>query len=144
MNKERIRAKNKAWYEANLEKARAQKKDYYEANKERLRERDKIYNKVNRDKRREYYEANKEKHREYTLLRKYGLTLSAHATLLAGQGGSCAVCRGTDWGQIGPVVDHCHTTLRVRGILCSPCNIAIGLLKDDPRVACAVVSYLEG
>ncbi|MBS7741455.1 endonuclease domain-containing protein [Chelatococcus sp. HY11] len=43
-------------------------------------------------------------------------------------GGCCEAC-----GARSPlVVDHCHETSVVRGILCSPCNVAIGMLGDKP------------
>jgi Recombination endonuclease VII len=57
------------------------------------------------------------------------------------QGGVCMVC-----GQ-GPakdlVVDHCHTTGRIRGLLCGSCNMGLGLFKDDPKRLKAAVRYLE-
>jgi hypothetical protein len=40
-------------------------------------------------------------------------------------------------------VDHCHTTGRVRGLLCSLCNKAIGLLKDSPERLRAAINYLS-
>jgi hypothetical protein len=41
------------------------------------------------------------------------------------------------------VVDHCHNTEKRRGLLCGPCNTAIGLLGDDPSRARAAAAYLE-
>ncbi len=52
-------------------------------------------------------------------------------------------CRGC--GSTGPlVVDHSHETDRVRGLLCSPCNLALGMVKDSPDVLRQLASYLEG
>lgn len=73
-------------------------------------------------------------------LKKYdGMTLSAFNALLESQGGVCAVCKQPekDMANTGQKVrnlnvDHNHTTNAVRGILCSACNRAIGLLADDP------------
>ena len=40
-------------------------------------------------------------------------------------------------------VDHCHATDIVRGILCHPCNKALGAFKDRPDVLLDVIKYLE-
>ena len=76
--------------------------------------------------------------RKSHLKRKYGLTLEAFDALLASQGGGCAICGRTDADN----VDHDHETGRVRGILCFPCNVAIGLLHDDEERALAAVAYI--
>mgnify|MGYP003386823311 CR=1 FL=1 len=58
----------------------------------------------------------------------------------------CAVCKTTfnNWrGVNGPNVDHCHTKGGVRGIICRPCNIAIGLFKDSVITLKSAVTYLE-
>lgn len=56
------------------------------------------------------------------------------------QGGACAVCLHPF--SATPFVDHDHVTGRVRGLLCDPCNKAIGFLRDDPVIAMSVVMYL--
>jgi hypothetical protein len=40
-------------------------------------------------------------------------------------------------------VDHCHETNTVRGLLCSPCNVYIGYIKDNPQIAGQMASYLS-
>lgn len=60
------------------------------------------------------------------------------------QDGRCAICRhefrtGT---RRGVHVDHDHETRRVRGLLCGPCNTALGGLKDDPSRLAAAARYL--
>ena len=39
-------------------------------------------------------------------------------------------------------IDHCHTTRKARGLLCSRCNTALGLFKDDPGVIENALIYL--
>lgn len=82
--------------------------------------------------------ANPEKDRQYNLKGLYGLTPAAYDDMLAGQGGGCAVCSSTE----SLVVDHNHETGEVRGILCSRCNSALGLLKDSPVLLNRASSYL--
>ncbi len=44
----------------------------------------------------------------------------------------------------GPLVfDHCHRSGLFRGWLCRTCNMALGLINDDVRVARAIVRYLN-
>jgi hypothetical protein len=40
-------------------------------------------------------------------------------------------------------LDHDHATGVVRGMLCFPCNAAIGHLRDDPQVVRRAAAYLE-
>ena len=67
-------------------------------------------------------------------LRKYGITLEQYNQMLDAQGGVCAICKKpeTAKGNHGTArelaVDHCHDTGKVRGLLCSQCNTAIGKL----------------
>lgn len=71
---------------------------------------------------------------------KYGIEPSKVAGMYAAQAGGCKICNRT--GRL--FVDHCHTTGRVRGLLCPKCNSAIGLLRDDPKLCLAAAEYLAG
>lgn len=42
------------------------------------------------------------------------------------------------------VVDHCHSSGEVRGLLCHNCNRALGLFKDSRENLLNAVEYLEG
>ncbi|WP_344447709.1 endonuclease domain-containing protein [Kitasatospora nipponensis] len=61
--------------------------------------------------------------------------------MLADQGSCCAVC-GLLAGDRALQVDHCHTTGRVRGLLCRKCNSGIGMLGDSPEGVQRALSYL--
>jgi hypothetical protein len=74
-------------------------------------------------------------------LKKLGLSQEDYIDLLVRQGGVCAVCKQTDKRALD--VDHCHKTGVVRGLLCSACNKAEGLLKSDPNIIRALASYVE-
>ena len=62
--------------------------------------------------------------------------------MLADQDHKCAICLTDEWGSQGPCVDHCHDTLRVRGILCSPCNTGLGGFKDNPYMMKRAANYV--
>ena len=79
-----------------------------------------------------------------TQLKKYGLTQSQYNDLLARQGGHCAICVVAECPTGRSfAVDHDHSTGKVRGLLCSNCNQAIGKLKDSPIMAEKLIDYLN-
>lgn len=69
--------------------------------------------------------------------------------MLVAQGGQCAICRQPETklsakGRVRRLsIDHDHATGRVRGLLCSMCNTALGNLRDDPALADAAAAYLR-
>jgi hypothetical protein len=69
---------------------------------------------------------------------KYGITRAEVAALTEAQGGTCAFCDRTQ----GLVLDHDHETGQVRGVLCGPCNTALGRLGDSVDGILNVLSYL--
>ena len=88
--------------------------------------------------------------REGLLKKKYGLTLAEYDELLTSQGGKCAVCGADNSGcsnkdgTYQPMyVDHDHKTGKVRGLLCSRCNTALGYVHDDPGILIKLAAYLN-
>lgn len=59
------------------------------------------------------------------------------------QMGLCSICQKPEC-NIKLAVDHDHETGKVRGLLCKRCNMAIGLLDDDPHVVTRAALYLKG
>jgi hypothetical protein len=86
-----------------------------------------------------------EQHRSNHLKRKYGITLADYETMLASQNNSCAICKSESPKRNSQyfMVDHNHQTGEVRGLLCHPCNSAIGLLGDNISSLEAAVTYLS-
>jgi hypothetical protein len=74
-------------------------------------------------------------------LKRYGLTEKAYTNLFVEQGGVCAVCKQSDSKAL--TIDHCHNTGIIRGLLCSACNKAEGLLKSDSNIIRALADYVE-
>jgi len=89
--------------------------------------------------------ANPFAHRRSVLKRLYNIELEEYERLYDAQGGGCAICGQPERSKITGllVVDHNHDTKKVRGLLCTNCNIAIGHLRDDPNVLRAAALYLE-
>ena len=70
----------------------------------------------------------------------YGISPEDYDAMLAKQGGLCAICLNA----AKLVVDHNHTTGRVRGLLCPECNQAIGLLRENRASLQNAITYLNG
>ena len=76
--------------------------------------------------RREY---NRQSQRRNNLKRLYGITVEQYEQLLTKQRGVCAVC-GKRNKKIRLHVDHDHVTGKVRGLLCTGCNLSLGRLEN--------------
>jgi hypothetical protein len=77
------------------------------------------------------------------LRRKYGVTWEE---LVTKYGTSCNICGRTRAGNGKDYrlsVDHDHKTGRIRGLLCSPCNRALGFFEDDPTRMAVAIRYLQ-
>ena len=103
---------------------------------------------------REYIRANPRKsahnNLKYLLKRNYGITPKDRERLYERCGLQCEICahplaRPSPKGQVAYAasIDHSHLTGAVRGVLCSNCNKALGMLQDDPNVVRMAAAYLE-
>ena len=92
----------------------------------------------------EYRRNNPVKIKEMAWKRRYGITAEDYNQMFSEQEGCCAICkRHQSEFKIALAVDHCHTTSRVRGLLCLDCNIGIGKLKDDISLLQSAIDYLK-
>ncbi|MDP3987306.1 MAG: endonuclease VII domain-containing protein [Nanoarchaeota archaeon] len=80
------------------------------------------------------------KRRRKKNLKRYGLTVESFEQLKSEQKNKCKICR-IETEKL--VVDHCHKTGKIRGLLCSNCNIGIGNLKDDTETLQNAINYLN-
>lgn len=80
-----------------------------------------------------------------TYLRKtYGITVADYEQRLALQGGVCAICAGPPpVGRVFYCIDHDHRTGKIRGLLCSNCNVLIGYAQDDVERLGSAIDYLR-
>jgi hypothetical protein len=87
--------------------------------------------------------------RAYQISWYFGVSLEAATELAIRTEGVCDVCKRPERARTrGGIlrmlnIDHCHATLKVRGVLCSDCNISIGHSDDDPQRLRALATYLE-
>ncbi|WP_204042742.1 endonuclease VII domain-containing protein [Acrocarpospora phusangensis] len=78
------------------------------------------------------------------MVKRYGISLADYDQMLADQDFACAICDRAHNDEQGPLyVDHCHATGRVRGLLCRPCNTAIGHFEDNRQRLIQAAAYLE-
>lgn len=115
-NKDKINAYGKQWRANNPE----YRKNYSLKNKEKIKLQSKAY-----------WENNKEKGREAWLRNEYGITVEDFNKLLEAQENKCAICVVPFESSKKTYVDHCHTSGKVRGILCPRCNILMSFLDED-------------
>lgn len=87
---------------------------------------------------------NKEKRRDQKYRTRYGTSIEAYNDMLRSQYGCCAICLSTA-PKIGKyfVIDHCHKTAKIRGLLCRNCNSAIGLLEENIKFLENSILYLK-
>lgn len=87
--------------------------------------------------------------RHLQLLRRFGLSIDDYNAMHVAQAGVCAVCQQMETAldsrtqrPIALAVDHDHETGKVRGLLCSRCNRAIGYMQDNPKIMLAAAGYI--
>jgi len=92
---------------------------------------------------RKFSKTNPIRHKSNKLKAAYGITVEQYDEMLSVQGEVCFICRQPNASGRSLAVDHCHSTGKIRKLLCSPCNMAIGMVKEDADRARAIASYIE-
>ena len=138
-------------------------KEYYRKNKEIVLEKRKLkYNKeINRKNYLDKKNSDPEKHRKYLdylkeyrknniidiICKTYKISKEFYYNLLESQNGVCGLCKSefkdTDKNRKDMVIDHCHATGKVRGILCRKCNTGLGLFNEDPDLLLKSYEYIK-
>lgn len=75
----------------------------------------------------------------------HGLSLDQYFSLCHESQMKCWICgkHGTHRGKTHLCIDHCHTTKRVRGLLCQTCNKSLGAFKEDATLLRRAADYVE-
>lgn len=103
--------------------------------------------------RKKWKEKNPEKsqlsQRQRNLKHRFGVDLNWYQEQLKKQNYCCAICGVTENKvtrghrvDLSFAVDHCHTTGKVRGLLCNQCNRALGMFKDSAELIKKAIEYL--
>lgn len=83
------------------------------------------------------------------VLNKHKISAEQYNEIFVRQNNLCAICNKaeTRLGRSGEIcrlsIDHCHTTNKIRGLLCHDCNTGLGKFKDDKNLLLAAITYLE-
>jgi hypothetical protein len=91
----------------------------------------------------EWYHKHRDKELERHLIKKYGISMDDYNAMLMSQNGLCAICGKNSPTHRRMDVDHCHTTGKVRGILCTSCNRMLGHSGDKIDVLKSAIKYLS-
>ena len=138
-----------SYYQRNRDKIRARSKARYEANKEEInrRDRERFSTPEAKAKRAEWqreYRKNNRKHvADRDAAREFGISIEEVQRLRSIP--NCEICGAElqHYTKNGSAIDHCHTTGKVRGMLCGSCNKALGLFYDNPATLQQAILYLE-
>lgn len=100
-------------------------------------------NKSNAERAKEWRNNNPERAKHHDLQRRLGISLEKYSNMHKEQDGKCAICNKEEsYEGYSLAVDHCHETGKIRGLLCSTCNRALGMFKDSPDILQSAVVYL--
>lgn len=77
------------------------------------------------------------------LRRRFGISIVDYEFMESSQKNKCAICGGSQVKGRRLCVDHCHSSYRIRGLLCDRCNQGIGNFKDNPETLKRAAAYLE-
>lgn len=92
---------------------------------------------------------NRERAFKYWLKKAHGITHEEYLVILESQEGKCKICGCLGFEKTWTskklpfVVDHCHSTGKIRGLLCDNCNVLIGHAKDDVNILQSAIKYVK-
>jgi hypothetical protein len=84
--------------------------------------------------------------RVYNIKKRYGITQSDYDKMFIEQDGKCAICGSSEIKRTNSkhfCIDHCHSTNKVRGLLCHDCNVILGKLNDNIDMCNSIIKYLQ-
>ena len=86
----------------------------------------------------------KEYNRNAKLKSQFGITALEYNNMLKNQKHRCYICSAPSaLFKKKLAVDHCHVTGKVRALLCSSCNLALGSFKDNTDIMSRAIDYIN-
>lgn len=82
---------------------------------------------------------------KYAVKRNFDISLEEYKTIFKQNNYQCAICKATrnkGYKNYKLAIDHDHKTGKIRGVLCFPCNKALGFMEDDIERLKNAISYL--
>lgn len=73
----------------------------------------------------------------------YGITLNEKQDLFNLQNNCCYICGSKIKALRYACIDHCHTTGKIRKLLCNTCNLYLGYYEKYPDLINKFVAYLK-
>ena len=83
----------------------------------------------------------KNSRRKTKLKQKYGINTEEYDKMWDEQKGLCYICENPHTRR-SLNVDHCHSTGKIRKLLCDKCNMVLGLVNDSPTLLLKMKDYL--
>ncbi len=146
----------KEWREKNKDKINEKAREAHNKNKEIRNQRQRELYQINKEKKQQYYIENKDKilalrnkHKLRTknshLQNRYGITLEEFNKMLIQQQNKCYICfvhiDETQKKQL--CIDHCHNSGKIRKLLCTKCNTALGLVGENKEILYKMINYID-
>ncbi len=134
-----VRPKSREWRRRNADKVNERVAKDRELNPEKYREYDRKWRRENID-----------LVRDRDVLKKFEIDYESYKLMFEQQGHVCAICKNpetrksrTPGNVCRLAIDHCHSTNKIRGLLCHACNIILGKAKDSIEILESAIAYLK-
>lgn len=115
---------------------RAYQREYYKLNAEKLKQSSKQYRVDNKE---TVKVCRAKTSKKYRIQKEYAISIEEYNKCMS-TSNTCNICNSTN----NLVYDHNHITMKFRGVLCSRCNVAIGILGDNEELLIKALQYLKG
>lgn len=134
-----VKPKSREWRQKNKDLVNARVALDRSKNPEKYREYDRNWRKNNLD-----------RARKLDVAKKRGISYEEYVYMIDAQKGLCAICnkkeirKSKTKGEICMlVVDHNHSTGKIRELLCHRCNIGIGKFKENTDIMEKAILYIK-
>lgn len=96
----------------------------------------------------QYGKRNRTRIRQYSwelkLKNQFNMTAQDYIDMYISQDGKCAICLNfIEYKGFLTHIDHCHDKGNFRSLLCSNCNTALGLLKENIEIMHRAIAYVD-